>query len=472
MANASLPFAVALYLATVMIPVGFFLGPIYMTPIRLLSFIITIPLSVMLFTGRFGRVLPIDVFFYVYVFWMAISFALSGPIGAALEAFGSNTVEFLGGYLIARAFIRTREQFLTLCKWLGILVVCTLPLTLYENITGNPIVISTIASLPGVRSEFILTIPARLGLERAQVLFAHPIHYGLFCSLAFSLTFIAQKDVLSDTRRILTSILIAVCTFLGLSSGAILAVALQIGLLVWYLVFRNVQIRWLLLLGLFVLIYVAIDLVSTRSPSRVFMSYASFSSQTAFYRGAINEWGWMNVVGNAARGVPGHPIFGMGMNEDWVRPWWMYSGSIDNFWLVLAIRSGIPGAAFVIFGYVSALWMIGRKDFDGDEVMLRIRRAWMFTFCGMTFTLLTVHVWTTLFSFVFFLLGAGLWMLSTDPRREQSEDMAEDPQTTRRELRYTRFPPAQSGTRQPNIPANATAEVRTLPAHMERIYRK
>lgn len=454
-----LPWPVMIYLFAIMMPIGFWLGPLYMTPIRLISFVVTVPLSIMLLSGRFGRVYMIDILFYLHVLWMGVSLFVNNP-DRAIENLGATSVEFLGGYLIARAFIRTRAQFITLCKWIGLMVVVTLPLAIYETRTGNPIVVSTIRSLPGLTSEVIMTMPVRMGLERVQALFAHPIHYGLFCSLAFSFTFLALKDVYSTKRRYLVCGLIGACTFLALSSGAILAVLLQIALMSWYWIFRKYNARWWLLAGLFALAYVFVDIMSTRSPVRVFMTYASFNAQTAFFRGAINEWGMMNVLGDAANGVPGNPIFGLGL-RDWIRPWWMHLGSVDNFWLLMMMRHGIPGLLLLLAGYVWALWRIGRRDFRGDSRMELIRRAWMFTFLGMTFTLTTVHVWTTLYSYVFFLLGAGLWMISTPTRPDETTEntVSDEVGSTAPASPYTRFPSGvdAQGNRRNTAPEPARA---------------
>lgn len=198
--------------------------------------------------------------------------------------------------------------------------------------------------------------------------------------------------------------------------------------------------RWWLLLGLFVIAWIVIDLLSNRTPIQVFMSYATFSAHTAYWRGIIFEWGLANVIGSTEKGIVGSPLFGIGLN-DWVRPWYMYSGSMDNFWLVMAVRYGIPGLLLLAVGYVWAIVLIMRRDFADDAVLTHIRRAWVFTFFGLTFTLCTVHVWTSIYSFVFFILGTGIWMIMT---KQTSRDPAlanELVQQEKVDVRgYTRFP--------------------------------
>lgn len=432
-----LPLIVLIYLLAVVIPIAFNLGPVLMTGLRLVLLITIVPVTIGVLFGRYGPRYWTDYLFLIHVFWMAVAFAVNNP-DKVVENIGSTAVEFLGGYMIARAYIQSRGAFISLCRVFGIILLVTFPFTVFEALTGRPPIVEFINALPIVFSVDVVTIPARMGFERAQVILAHPIHYGLFSSLAFSLTFVALKDEIGTPRRYLTSAVIGACVFFSLSSGALLAIIFQIGLIGWAWVFRGVNARWWILLGLFVVMYVAIDLLSNRTPLRVFMSYATFSPGTAYWRSIIFEWGMKNVWGS--------PIFGIGLNN-WVRPFYMVSGSMDNFWLVMAVRYGIPGWFFVTAGYAYAVLRIGLHKCGEDKQLERLRLAWMITFGGLTFSLVTVHVWTNLYSFVFFVLGAGFWILTEQPKApdggEESGDREDGPGPSPgadRKSPYTRFP--------------------------------
>ena len=432
-----LPLPVTIYLLAVVVPFAFNAGSLYMTSVRLVVVLMVVPLLAMLLAGRFGRVLPTDLLLLLHLAVSMAAFGMNHPQGL-IQHTGSSGAEFIGGYLIGRAFIRTRAQFLALCRWLSVAAMLMLPLALYESQTNRPLVIDFIRGLPGLSSFAPVNIEPRMGMFRSQVVFAHPIHFGLFCSVAFSLTFVALGGLISETRRYVSAAIIATCTFLALSSGAFLALLLQMLMIAWYMTFRKVEARWLLLLGVFVLAYIAIDILSTRPPLRVFMSYATFNAHTAFWRGIINEWSWMNVIGSAENNIPGSPWIGIGLN-DWVRPDFVRSPSIDNFWMASTVRYGIPSTALLILGYGIAIWRIGRRDFRGDVTLENIRRAWIFTFSGLTFTMVTVHVWSNIYSFVFFMFGAGIWLLRAEKEtagRVQA-DAAAAPAPTHR---YTRFP--------------------------------
>ena len=169
------------------------------------------------------------------------------------------------------------------------------------------------------------------------------------------------------------------------------------------------------------------------------LSYATFSSHTAYWRGLIFKWGMVNVWAN--------PVFGLGLN-DWVRPgYMMFIDSMDNFWLLIAVQQGIPGFLLLAAGVFPALLRVGLRDFDSDRLLWQLRRAWMFTFAGLTFTLCTVHVWTTTYSFAFFMFGAGMWLLNAVPGRDCTGDAAQDepdtahPRTREPSAPYSRFSP-------------------------------
>lgn len=425
-----LPLPALLYLLCVVLPIGFNAGPLALTSLRLLTLILILPLLMRLVMGRYGRLLLTDIMFICFIGWTFVSLAANNP-DKVVQNVGSTGVEFLGGYMIGRAYVRSPADFIALCRWVGILALCTVPFALIETVTGRPLIIEAIRKLPGINSVAIVNIERRLGLERVQAVFAHPIHYGLFCSVAFTMGFVALRDVTGSVRRYLASAVIAGSGFLALSSGAMLAILLQMALIAWSRIFAKITWRWWILIGLFALAYVVIDIVSNRTPIRVFMSYATFSAHNAYWRGIIFEWGMKSVWA--------HPVFGIGLNE-WVRPDFMHSGSMDNFWLVVAVRFGIPGFVLLAIGYVTGIFRVMRRDFSGDDKLALLRKAWVFTFIGLTFTLCTVHIWTNIYSFVFFVFGAGMWLITAEPQSPDNEAEQEGPEPRRLpRTRFTRF---------------------------------
>ena len=405
-----LPTPVTIYLVLVMTPAAFTAGSLYLTVLRIFLLVMVIPLLFRLVSGRYGRILMTDILFVLHMAWAAVALWVNNP-DQVVTQMGSIGPEFLGGYLVGRAYIRNKADFIALCRWLGLAVCVLFPFAIFETLTGVPPIVRAIEAIPAVRSVND-TGMMRMGLSRVQGVFSHPIHFGLFCSTAVSLTFVAMKGVLPTFQRLAISFVVASCVFVSLSSGALLAMIMHIILIGWAAIFLRTGKVWTLLLITTVIAYVAVDLLSDRTPVRVFFSYATFSSHNAYWRGIIFDWGMRNVWAN--------PVYGLGLN-DWVRPFFMYSGSMDNFWLVMAVRYGIPGFLTIAVGYAIGMWRVGRRDFSADAAMILLRRAWMFTFLGLTFTLCTVHLWTALYSYVFFLFGAGMWFITATDSIDKGE---------------------------------------------------
>ena len=429
-----LPFAVVLYFLMIALPIQFNLGPVFMTGARAVLLVTTIPLTIRLFSGRLGRVLPTDVLLLAYILWAIATLFINSP-SQVVSIGGSYALEVFGSYLLARNYIRTPEQFRAMCRGLFALLIFTLPFAVYETQTGIALIPALIAKLPGVYSWddfYNLLAGRRLGLERSQVIFSHPIHYGLFCAALISLAFVGFKGLVGSFWRLVISALVCVGVICSVSSGAIMPMILQLGLVLWACVFSRVRSRWLVLCGIVAFCYVVVDIISNRSAITVFLMYTTLSPQTAYGRIQIFEWGMNNVWKN--------PFIGIGLNE-WERPSWK-SASMDNFWLLVTVRYGIPGFLLLITSYLAVVWKVMWRDFGDSGPIWQFRRAWVFMQLSMVLTLATVDVWATALSYVFFLLGTGAWLVSA-PKMMESVLAPAVPGDVSNETSarpYTRFP--------------------------------
>ncbi|MEM9267412.1 MAG: O-antigen ligase family protein [Pseudomonadota bacterium] len=394
---------VVIFLVGVCVPLLFSLGGVVFNIIRLLTLIMFVPLFVGLYTGRYGGVKLPDWAMLFYTFWVAITlFKAHGASSVQLSA--SNTLEFMGSYMLARAYIRNLAQFVAMAKILGILVCLTLPLAVYEAMTGHPILLNYFNSLP-----FFYGLPpnyaeVRLGLERVQLTFDTAIHYGIFCALAIALTHMVWGGGLSVFGRYARTTIVSICCFLSLSSAPLIGMAMQFGLMSWDHIFKSIRQRWQLF-GLMCLgLYVAVALSSSRPVINVFMTYMTFNATNAWWRLAAFEWGMKTIWK--------YPIFGIGMN-DWERAEWMFSPSVDNYWLATTMRNGIPAflALVIVFGYT--LYRVIRTDFNASEPHSIAKRAWCFAMGGLIFSLATVYMWGSTHALIYFFVGAGVWM--TEP---------------------------------------------------------
>jgi hypothetical protein len=275
--------------------------------------------------------------------------------------------------------------------------------TVPEALTGKHILYDTIAGAFG--GPAAPDIEPRMGLARTFGPFDHPILYGVFSAAAFSLAYfvIAEKKFTNYNGMALV-LGVGLATFMSASGGPYVVLMMQGFVAGWQRALGKIPGRWKILFSLFALIYIGIDLFSNRTPFHVFVTYFTFSTTSAYNRILIFEYGMAEVWR--------HPVMGIGLG-DWVRPVWM-SDSMDNFWLLIAVRYGIPAWLFLVGLMGGLLWAVGqRKDFP--ESWKRARHAWAFTLFGITVAAATVHLWNALFVLFIFLIGSGVWMTDSKP---------------------------------------------------------
>lgn len=433
--------AVMFYFLMIALPIEFYVGSIFMTGVRVVLLVVAVPLSLRLFGGQFGRILLTDILLLAYGIWGIGTLFVNSP-DQAVSFGGSYMLEVYGSYLLARAHVRTPEQFRAACKGLFLVLLFSMPFALYETRTGVALLPRLIDKLPGIFSvaDFYNEDEGkRMGLERSQVIFAHPIHYGVFCGSLFSLAIVGFKGSIPSFRRYVLGGLALLGVVVSVSSGAILPMMMQFLLVSWGWMFDRVRTRWLILSGLVAVCYVIVDVISNRTAIEVLLEYGTFSPGTAYGRILIFEWGMDNVRK--------HPFLGLGLN-DWERPWWKISSSMDNFWLLSTVRYGIPGFLLLIISYLAMIWGVMRRDVGDAGEVWQYRRAWVFTQIAMVLALCTVDVWATVMSYTFFLFGMGAWFVTAEPPRVAAHGNVDTvPPVPSRVAagRYTRFPAAQPG---------------------------
>ena len=124
-----------------------------------------------------------------------------------------------------------------------------------------------------------------------------------------------------------------------------------------------------------------------------------------------------------------HPFFGLGL-ADWARPFWMTTGTVDNLWLVFAMRYGIPGFLFLIAAYISVLLALTRARPGAATARLH-RDGLAFSFVGLAICIATVHLWNASFVFMVFMMGAVSWVADAprdDPTAGAEEGTSPPPQ--------------------------------------------
>jgi hypothetical protein len=303
-------------------------------------------------------------------------------------------VEFLGAYLLGRVGVRNAEDMRRLIKLLFLLLLLLLPFALLESVTRRPLLLDLIPkSLPSVDAG------VRFGMRRAQTAFAHPIHYGAFVSAAMGMTWYVVDRNKSFFGRIPKAFAVVLSTFFSLSTGALLAVMTQLVLILYEATMKASARRWTVFTWSVIIGYAIVDMIATKSPFHVLVNRMTFSSGSSYNRILIWQFGSQNVADN--------PIFGLGL-RDWVRPSYM-SPSADNFWLLTAMKFGLPSfLMFAIAVFLMIRWA-ARANLS-DPLAAACRAGWLTSLGGIILAGGTVHYWGNIFSFVMLIFGAGVWI--------------------------------------------------------------
>jgi hypothetical protein len=381
------------------IPFVIDLGTLRMSVYRFFLLLVFFPAVIGWIFGKAGPKRPSDYLFIAFTLWCQIALAAADGFNRSIEPIGMLAIETLGAYFLGRTFVRNKVQFRSVAKtYLGVLVFL-LPFSVLESLTNRSVLIDISSKIWKSVSAVLLDRPGRLGMRRAQVSFEHPILFGLFCSYGYGLAVYALEKRKVGVTGLARSVFAIGCTFFSLSTGAYLAVGTQILLTGWEFATRTLKSRWKTLLVIVTIAYVTVDILSNRSPFQVFVSYMTFDQGTSYNRVLIWHFGtqqlWLT------------PLFGIGLTGDWIRPWWMHP-SMDNFWLVLAVRHGI--LAFVLFATAVGFLLrdIGRAVIQDQEAR-NMRLGWMFAVISMFIAICSVHLWNATYVLFMFLMGAGMW---------------------------------------------------------------
>ena len=417
----------ALFIISLVLPVFLDVGPLRLSPYRILLLILFVPMAFKVFSGRAGGVYAIDVCFMLFGSWMMISMLVNH--GTQQLAFaGISVVELVGGYLFGRCFVRSSVDYRLFFRYFLFCLIFMLPFVILEEITTHPLLNQLLSGVFQVHNDY--HGEQRLGLNRVQGFFEHPILYGLFCSVGIANFYYLARD--NFLKRFLLAGFAIFMTAMSVSTAPLMAIVLQTGMIGWDWVTKS---KWKLLAALFGLAYVSIDLLSNRSPFHVLVTYATLNTGSAYNRILIWRFGTENVAA--------HPVFGLGMNE-WVRPFWMVA-SVDNFWLLTTMRYGLPAIVFLVLGILLNLrHVVRRQGLSEDE--RNCRTGYMVALVGLVVVLGTVHVWAATSVMVAFYFGAGVW-LSEAGKAPKKKPQGAEAESGARTDRRPPLPRAEAGPR-------------------------
>ena len=118
-----------------------------------------------------------DFFFLSFGAWTVFEFSLQPAGAGGLETGGSKALHSVGGYLVARAYIRSLASFVAALRLLAWAVIVSSLIALPEMRLGRHLAHELMQALT----------EQRFGLTRAYGTFDQPIHLGTFCAGWFAL---------------------------------------------------------------------------------------------------------------------------------------------------------------------------------------------------------------------------------------------------------------------------------------------
>ena len=403
--KASVPvLAALLYVALIMPPeFSVTVAGLRLSPYRVLLLVMTVPLLMRLLQNTRQPPHIVDYLMMAHASWVVLALTVYGGISAGLESGGIYFVESLGAYLLGRITITSAAEHRALLYFMVSVLAGMFLITLPESLTGTHFIREAARGIMG--GPGLPIIEARMGLDRAFGSFEHPILYGVFAASTFAATYYVLSEESLSLRAFGLMGIVAGSTFLSLSAGPFVGLACQCCVIGWDKITKGISLRWSVLMSIFMLMWFAVSLASNRSPVKVFISYLTFSAHSAYNRILIWEYG--------SAEVGRHPLFGIGFG-DWIRAPWM-SDSMDNFWLLTAVRYGLPALIFLVAAIVLLALRQAKMNARHKELN-RHRMAWLAIIIGLSVSGITVHFWNALFAYFFFLVGTGAWLVHPQRR--------------------------------------------------------
>ena len=398
MSKDRLPLIVTLFLAVLVIPVIFNIGTLVFSPSRVVLTIAIIPLLFAWMVGKSGPKHTADILVLLICVFATLSFIVNHGLEAAIEPMGILFIQTVAPYFLGRVFIRGPVAFHGMSRSLFFVVVALLPFTVWEALSGQNLILKLSQSI--AESHMQIVGEPRWGLSRAQGPFAHPILYGVFCVSIFGLTYYVVGFGRSIFLKIVQSCLVLFSVVLSLSSGPMIACMAQGFIIGWDHAFRRFASRWKMLVVLSFAGYICVDIISDRTPLKVFISHFSFSPRTAYARLLIFDWGLENILAN--------PLFGIGLN-DWVRAPWMTS-SVDMFWLQRAMLYGIPVGVLYLLTLFWIVVSVARVKLR-NRTVVEYRKGYLVSLLGLFLVGWAVHLWFETYTLLMFVLGSGIWFV-------------------------------------------------------------
>ncbi len=323
------------------------LGGFTLFPYRI-ALILAIPALYVRVAKQPVRISIGDVLVFLACIWMFIATSVHYPVDVAFKTGGATTLDSLLAYTVGRIFFRNALDLRRFLYRITPLVVIASVLMIMESISHQYIVRPFVSALTGNSAAAVLdrTYEIRNGFLRALGPFQHPIAAGLFFGTLLPLYVAADLP-----RRRWIGAVACIGGVFGWSSAGIASLTAGLALGFYDIFQRKFRIGWLPVVGGIVVMCATIQAIVPGGLVRTIIRYASLNPQTGYFRLLIFQFGWADVER--------YPWFGIGYFGSYLRPDWMRTDSVDNFWLLQALRYGQPGMYLMLAASLTLAVAIG-----------------------------------------------------------------------------------------------------------------
>ena len=279
-----------------------------------------------------------EAFLFLYCMYCLLGFLVNHS-GGGLQSGVILFLEVFLGYLLGLTVNGSIKQLKKLLFFIGFFYMVMAPLAIMESQTGYRATHVFFAELLGNPvEEYLGDSYFRHGLHRASTIFSHPILYSV-CAVMFLPLFFT---VFPKFKALLLTSGIYVAMVCSVTSVGFLMVILQIGLAVLKFISRFYKKIFSHVVLVSIAAFVFLSFASNRGPVLVFIQSMSLNQHTAYSRYLQWQHSFDDILSNV--------FFGVGFHG-WSRPFWM-QGSIDSFWLMAALQSGIAAFIFLFLFFL------------------------------------------------------------------------------------------------------------------------
>ena len=355
-----------------------------------------ISIIVLFFPAVFGllakgyRLLWVDFFAFATAAWIVMAGVSVNGLDALFSRASGESLEFLGSYLVGRAFLWRPEALQTFIGVLMKVIAVLFLLALADRISGRWILQDTIASIVNVAPP---SAGYRNGVVRAIATFDHPILLGAFFALASALIISSGRS--GFVRSLYAAICLAGC-ILALSSSAIMSWIMIIGAYFYDKLFERFPWRWGLFWGTAVALLSVIFAV-TNAPLGWLITHLTLDPESGYFRYLIWNEALALIPLAPFTGVASHSLDSEILNT-----------TVDSVWLVYALQFGLPTIAFLFLANLAAIWpsKISKENSMRSDFADQMNTAFSIVLLVFMFIGLTVHYWN--FMWIFWALCLGI----------------------------------------------------------------